>query len=109
MYIYVFTFLFFHISRPSPNGFTERQRPPALLLKFIWERHPKRHFCPAYLIAPAKGADREMPRKRHLYPAYLIAPAKGADQEMSRKRHCPFRQPTARVCKGRKTKKRMNS
>ena len=83
MYIYVFTFLFFHISRPSPKGFTERQRPSALLLKFIWERHPKRHFCPASLIAPAKGADREVPRKRD----------------------CPFRQPSARVCKGRKTKK----
>ena len=105
MYIYVFTFLFFHISRPSPNGFTERQRPPALLLKFIWERHPKRHFCPAYLIAPAKGADREVPRKRHLYPAYLIAPAKGADREVPRKRDSPFSQPSARVCKGRKTKK----
>ena len=83
MYIYVFTFLFFYISRPSPKGFTEHQRPSALLLKFIWEQHPKRHFCPASLIAPAKGADREMPRKRH----------------------CPFRQPSARVCKGRKTKK----
>ena len=105
MYIYVFTFLFFHISRPSPNGFTERQRPSALLLKFIWERHPKRHFCPAYLIAPAKGADQEMSRKRHFCPASLIAPAKGADREMSRKRDWPFRQPSARVCKGRKTKK----
>lgn len=109
MYIYVFTFLLFHISRPSPNGFTERQRPSALLLKFIWERHPKRHFCPASLIAPAKGADQEMPRKRHFCPASLIAPAKGADREMSRKRDWPFRQPSARVCKGRKTKKRMNS
>ena len=83
MYIYVFTFLFFHISRPSPKGFTERQRPSALLLKFIWERHPKRHFCPSCLIAPAKGADQEVPRKRDY----------------------PFRQPSARVCKGRKTKK----
>ena len=82
MYIYVFTFLFFHISRPSPNGFTERQRPSALLLKFIWERHPKRHFCPASLIAPAKGADQEVPRKRDFCPASLIAPAKGADREV---------------------------
>ena len=105
MYIYVFTFLLFLISRLSPKGFTERQRPSALLLKPIWERHPKRHSCPALLIAPAKGADREAPRKRHLCPAYLIAPAKGADREVPRKRDCPFRQPSARVCKGMKTKK----
>ena len=83
MYIYVFTFLFFYISRLSPKGFTERQASSALLLKFIWEWHPKRDFCPACLIAPAKGAEREVPRKRD----------------------CPFRQPSARVCKGRKTKK----
>lgn len=105
MYIYVFTFLFFHISRPSPNGFTERQRPSALLLKFIWERHPKRHFCPALLFGSATEADREVPQKRHFCPACLIAPAKGADREVPRKRHCPFRQPSARVCKGMKTKK----
>lgn len=97
--------LFFHISRLSPEGFTERQRPSALLLKLIRERHPKCDFRPALLIAPAKGADQEVPRKRHLYPAYLIAPAKGADREVPRKRDCPFRQPSARVCKGRKTKK----
>ena len=105
MYIYVFTFLFFYISRLSPKGFTERQASSALLLKFIWEWHPKRDFCPACLIAPAKGAEREVPRKRHLYPACLIAPAKGAEREVPRKRDCPFRQPSARVCKGRKTKK----
>lgn len=109
MYIYVFTFLLFHISRPSPNGFTERQRPSALLLKFIWERHPKRDFCPASLIAPAKGADQEVPRKRDFCPTSLIAPAKGANREVPRKRDCPFRQPSARVCKGQENKKRMNS
>lgn len=95
MYIYVFTFLLFYISRLSPNGFTERQRPSALLLKFIWERHPKRHFCPALLFGSATEADREVPRKRHLYPAYLIAPAKGADREVPRKRDSPFSQPSA--------------